>query len=84
MWKEKLGNYLIDVSKYFLTGVFVASLVKDLEDVRWLIYTLSGVVAAILLLLGLILTNRKENDMGVCQLGYSDSQCRRILFLFSR
>ena len=27
MWKEKLGNYLIDVSKYFLTGVFVASLV---------------------------------------------------------
>lgn len=29
MWKEKLGNYLIDVSKYFLTGVFVASLVKD-------------------------------------------------------
>jgi hypothetical protein len=50
MWKEKLGNYLIDVSKYFLTGVFVASLVKDLEDVRWLIYALSGTVAAILLL----------------------------------
>lgn len=60
MWKEKLGNYLIDVSKYFLTGVFVASLVKDLEDVRWLIYALSGTVAAILLLLGLILTNKKE------------------------
>ena len=38
MWKEKLENYLIDVSKYFLTGVFVASLVKDLEDVRCLIY----------------------------------------------
>ena len=34
MWKEKLGNYLIDVSKYFLTGVFVASLVKDLEEIR--------------------------------------------------
>ena len=60
MWKEKLGNYLIVVSKYFLTGVFVASLVKDLEDVRWLIYALSGTVAAILLLLGLILTNKKE------------------------
>ena len=42
MWKEKLGNYLIDVSKYFLTGVFVASLVKDLEEIRWLIYVLSG------------------------------------------
>lgn len=48
MWKEKLGNYLIDVSKYFLTGVFVASLIKDLEDMRWLIYALSGSVAAIL------------------------------------
>lgn len=61
MWKEKLGNYLIDVSKYFLTGVFVASLIKDLESVRWLIYTLSGTVALVLLLLGLILTNKKEN-----------------------
>lgn len=60
MWKEKLGNYLIDVSKYFLTGVFVASLIKDLESTRWLIYLLSGSVAAVLLLLGLILTNKKE------------------------
>ena len=60
MWKEKLGNYLIDVSKYFLTGVFVASLVKDLEEIRWLIYVLSGSVAAVLLLLGLILTNKQE------------------------
>ena len=61
MWKEKLGNYLIDVSKYFLTGVFVASLVKDVEEIRWLIYVLSGSVAAVLLLLGLILTNKKED-----------------------
>ena len=61
MWKEKLGNYLIDVSKYFLAGVFVASLVKDLEEIRWLIYVLSGSVAAVLLLLGLILTNKKED-----------------------
>lgn len=61
MGKEKLGNYLIDVSKYFLTGVFVASLVKDLEEIRWLIYVLSGSVAAVLLLLGLILTNKKED-----------------------
>lgn len=49
MWKEKLGNYLIDVSKYFLTGVFVASLVKDLEDMRWLIYALSGIISLVLL-----------------------------------
>lgn len=48
MWKEKLGNSLIDIAKYFITGVFVTSLVKDLEDVRWLIYLLSLVVAALL------------------------------------
>lgn len=59
MWKEKLGNYLIDVSKYFLTGVFVASLIKDLEDMRWLIYLLSGAISLILLALGIILTNKK-------------------------
>ena len=64
MWKEKLGNYLIDVSKYFLTGVFVASLVKDLEEIRWLIYVLSGSVAAVLLLLGLILTNGRNTMLG--------------------
>ena len=60
MWKEKLGNYLIDISKYFLTGVFVASLVKDLEDMHWLIYSISGTVSIILLLAGLILTNKKK------------------------
>lgn len=60
MWKEKLGNYLIDISKYFLTGVFVASLVKDLEDMRWLIYVLSAVISTILLVLGLILSNKKK------------------------
>lgn len=61
MRKEKLGNYLIDVSKYFLTGVFVASLIKDLENVRWLIYALSGTIALVLLLLGLILTNKRKD-----------------------
>ena len=60
MWREKLGNYLIDISKYFLTGVFVASLIKDMEDMRWLIYVLSGTVSSVLLFAGLVLTNKKE------------------------
>lgn len=60
MWKEKLGNYLIDVSKYFITGVLVASLVKDLGETRWLIYTLGIIGALSLLVMGLILTNRKK------------------------
>ena len=62
MWKEKLGNYLIDVSKYFLTGVFVTSLIKDLAEMRWFIYILSGSVAIIFLLLGIILKNKKTEE----------------------
>lgn len=61
MWKENLGNYLIDVSKYFLTGVFVTSLIKDMEEVRWLIYVLSGSIAVTALIAGLLLTNKKED-----------------------
>ncbi len=60
MWKEKLGNYLIDVSKYIFTGVFIASLFKDLEHMRWLIYGLSSVVTVFLLVTGLVLTNKKS------------------------
>jgi len=60
MWKEKLGNYLIDISKYFLTGVFVASLIKDLSDMRWAIYIISGSISIILLLTGLLLTNKRK------------------------
>ena len=57
MWKEKLGNALIDIAKYFITGVFVTSLVKNLEDVRWLIYLLSLVVSAALFVIGVNLLN---------------------------
>ena len=59
-WKEELGNYLIDISKYFLTGVLITALIEDLKDLRWLIYTMSGVVAIILLILGLVLIKNKE------------------------
>ena len=31
MWKEKLGNYLIDISKYVFTGVIVSSFFMVLE-----------------------------------------------------
>lgn len=62
VWKEKLGNYLIDISKYLLTVVFVASLVQDLADMRWLIYILSAFISALLLIVGLILTNKRKEE----------------------
>lgn len=62
MWKEKLGNYLIDISKYVLTGIVIASLFKDVEDKRFLIYTLGLLVAMATLIAGLILSNKKKED----------------------
>ena len=60
MWKEKLGGYLIDVSKYVLTGVVIASLFKDMGDNRYLIYGIGILVAGSTLLSGLLLSNKKE------------------------
>ena len=40
MWKEKLGEYFIDVSKYVLTGVVITSFFKDFEDSRLAVYGL--------------------------------------------
>ncbi|MCF2592317.1 hypothetical protein I6E11_00500 [Bacteroides caecigallinarum] len=60
MWKEKLGAYLIDVSKYVLTGIVIASLFKDLGESKLLIYILGLLVACSTLLAGLVLSNKKE------------------------
>lgn len=60
MWKEKLGNYLIDVSKYVFTGVVITSFFKDLES-KLIIYGVGFVFSLLVLVVGLILTNKKEN-----------------------
>ena len=60
-WKENLGRYLIDISKYVVTGVIIASTFKDLDD-KFLVYILSAVVALIALIVGLVLTNKKKGN----------------------
>ena len=61
MWKENLGKYLIDISKYVVTGVIIASTFKDLDD-KWLVYVLSAFVALLALIVGLVLTNKKKGN----------------------
>ena len=62
MWKEKLGNYLIDISKYVLTGVVISSFFRDFGDSMFLIYGLGVISSISFLVSGLILTSkRKEN-----------------------
>ncbi|MBM0130036.1 MAG: DUF6722 family protein [Segatella copri] len=62
MW-EKISDYCLDVSKYFLTAVFVTSMMQDLNDVRWMLYVVSGLIAIILFIAGIyIRKNKKDND----------------------
>ena len=62
MW-EKNSDYCLDVSKYFLTAVFVASMMQDLNDVRWMLYVISGLIAIIFFIAGIyIRKNKKDND----------------------
>lgn len=62
MWKEKLGNYLIDVSKYVFTGVILTSFFKDLES-KSVIYVTGLIFSVTVLITGLILTNKKNDKI---------------------
>lgn len=62
MWKEKLGVYLIDVSKYILTGVVIASFFKDFQDSKAAVYGLGVAFSILVLIAGLILSNKKKTE----------------------
>ena len=62
MWQEKLGNYLIDISKYILTGVVISSFFKDFGDNLYLFYGLGFMVSVTTLVAGLLLINKKKED----------------------
>lgn len=59
VWVEKLGAYFLDVSKYILTGVVIASMFKDFDN-KILIYIVGLILSVLCLIVGLILTNKKE------------------------
>ena len=59
MWQEKLGNYLIDVSKYVFTGVIVSSFFKDFGDNVLILYGVGAIVSMTSLVFGLVLTSKK-------------------------
>ena len=58
MWKENLGKYLLDISKYVVTGVIIASLFRGVEE-SFLMYLLGAILAFSTLIVGLVLTNNK-------------------------
>ncbi len=60
-WKENLGKYLIDISKYVVTGVMITSIFKDMED-QFFIYVFAFFLAIPALIVGLVLTNKKKGN----------------------
>ena len=57
--KEKFADFLIDVSKYVLTGVVITSLFNDVTD-KTTIYLVGLAVVCLTLLLGLSLTSKTK------------------------
>ncbi len=60
--KEKISNYLIDMSKYVMTGVVIASLFKDLDSYKILVYVFGLFIAFTSFGVGLVLTDKKKED----------------------
>ena len=56
---KKLADYLIDVSKYVLTGVVITSLFKDVTD-KALVYVIGIIVVIAALWAGLRLTPKRK------------------------
>ena len=52
MWKEKLGNYLIDISKYVFTGVIVSSFFRDFGENVITLYGLGTIISISTLAIG--------------------------------
>lgn len=57
--KEKFADYLIDVSKYVLTGVVITSLFNDVTD-KTIIYIIGVFVVITSLWAGLRLTSKQK------------------------
>lgn len=51
---------MIDVSKYVLTGIVIASMFKDMGESRLLLYGIGLLIACTSLVSGLLLNGKKE------------------------
>lgn len=51
--KKKLGDYLLDVSKYVLTAVLITLFFNDISSSKFLTYFIGALVALVTLLWGL-------------------------------
>ena len=57
---EKLGNYVLDISKYVFTGVVIASFFRDMENDFTMLYLL-GVIFSILFMIVAVFAYSVQN-----------------------
>ena len=57
--REKLGDYILDISKYVLTAVLITLFFNDISSSRFVTYFVGGLVAVSTLYWSLFYFNRK-------------------------
>lgn len=60
--KEKASDYLIDISKYVMTGVVITSLFKDFNDSKILLYVFGLFIALMTFGVGMVLTDKTKGN----------------------
>ena len=60
--KKKIGEWLMDVSKYMLTAVVISTIFKDFEN-KWAVYVVGFIAVAISLYIGVDLFDKNSKNM---------------------
>jgi len=59
--KKKIGEWLLDVSKYMLTAVLISSFFKDIEN-KWIIYVVCSVGVIFSFYIGMELFDKNNKN----------------------
>ncbi len=59
-WNEKLGDYLIDVSKYTITGVVLTAFFNDIAN-KTALYLVGVIVSMCALYVGIRISDKDED-----------------------
>jgi len=59
--KKKIGEWLMDVSKYMLTAVLISTIFKDLEN-KWVIYVVGFIAVIFSLYIGVDMFDKNSKN----------------------
>jgi len=59
--KKKIGEWLMDVSKYMLTAVVISSIFKDFEN-KWVIYVVGIAAVSVSLYIGVDMFDKNSKN----------------------